>query len=72
MAILITFNIQNRLVNHSTETAVIKVVNDIRLNTDTGKTSVLVLLDPSAAFDIVDHNVYYTDWNIGLDFQVQL
>ena len=54
MAILITFNIQNRLVNHSTETAVIKVVNDIRLNTDTGKTSVLVLLDLCVAFGTVD------------------
>lgn len=38
-------------------TALIKVLNDIRLNTDSGKLTVLVLLDLSAAFDTIDHKI---------------
>lgn len=41
----------------SCEAALVKVLNDIHLNTDSGRISVLVLLDLSAAFDTVDHNI---------------
>ncbi len=43
--------------HHSTERALIKIINDIRFNSDSGKISVLVLLDLSAAFDTVNHNI---------------
>ena len=43
--------------NHSTETALLKILNDIRCNADTRKVTVLVLLDLSAAFDTVDHHI---------------
>lgn len=40
------------------ETSLLKVVNDIRTNLDdNNKLSVLVFLDPSAAFDTVDHQI---------------
>ena len=42
---------------HSTETAVIIVHNDIVRSTDAGFVSALVLLDLSAAFDTVDHGI---------------
>ncbi|XP_074522673.1 uncharacterized protein LOC141787880 [Halichoeres trimaculatus] len=43
--------------NHSTETALLKIVNDFRCNLDLHKLTVLVLLDLSAAFDTVDHTI---------------
>ncbi len=42
---------------HSTETALLKVFNDILLTCDSGNYAVLVLLDLTAAFDTVDHAV---------------
>ena len=42
---------------HSTEMAVLRVHNDIMLAVDRGSTVVLVLLDLSAAFDTIDHDI---------------
>jgi hypothetical protein len=42
---------------HSTETALLKVHNDIMCSMDQQRVLLLVLLDLSAAFDTVDHQV---------------
>ena len=42
---------------HSTETAILKVQNDIIASLDVGKCTVLGSLDLSAAFDTVDHHI---------------
>ena len=42
---------------HSTETALLKVVNDLFLSLNKGNISVLVLLDFSSAFDTIDHTI---------------
>jgi len=42
---------------HSTETAVSKVYNDLLLAADEGQVSALYLLDLTAAFDTIDHEL---------------
>ncbi len=42
---------------HSTETALLKVCNDVLTSTDSGNSVILVLLDLTAAFDTVNHSI---------------
>ena len=42
---------------HSTETALLRVHHDITSTLDKGSTVALVMLDQSAAFDVIDHDI---------------
>ena len=43
--------------NHSTETALLRVRNDLLMNTNSQSATLLVFLDLSAAFDTIDHAI---------------
>lgn len=43
--------------NHSTETSLLRVMNDILLNMNKQHVTILVSLDLNAAFDTVDHSI---------------
>ena len=47
---------------HSTESALIKVTNDLLLSSDSGSISILILLDPRAAFDTINLTVHKSAW----------
>ena len=63
---IITHLIENNLIEkfqsaykagHSTETALLRVVNDLLCFIDDGKITMLTMLDLSAAFDTIDHDI---------------
>lgn len=61
-AYLEKYNIHDRFQSgfrklHSTETALLKVTNDIMMSADSGEYTVLVLLDLTSAFDTVNHTI---------------
>ena len=45
--------------NHSTETALLRVYNDMLFSIDQGGGGILVLLDLSSAFDTIDHAMLF-------------
>ena len=50
---------------HSTETALLSIKNEVHLSLERGEPTALVLLDLSAAFDTIDHNIllgYLKSW----------
>lgn len=57
--------------HHITETALVKIVNDIRLNTDAGKITILQYLTSVQPLILLTTKYYCTDLKTGSGFQVQ-
>ena len=55
--------------HHRTETALLKVTNDLLSAMDEGKISVLVFLYLSVALDTIDHDIYYIVFIMHLDLE---
>ena len=56
---LLPFNQSAYRAHHSTESALLKVCNDVLFSLDKGNVTVLTLLDLSAAFNTVDHDILF-------------
>ena len=56
---------------HSTETALVRVQNDILTHIDNKHGVILVLLDLSAAFDTIDHKTSFTNFDTEWEFPAQ-
>jgi hypothetical protein len=54
---------------HSTETALLKVQNDILRFLDNSQAVILILLDLSAAFDTIDHDILVSRLQIRMGIQ---
>ena len=48
--------------NHSTETALLRVYNDMLFSFDHGGSAILMLLNQSSAFDTIDHAILFNLW----------
>ncbi len=55
---------------HSTESALLKVTNDILLSIDSGKSVALMMLDLTAASDTLDHAILIEHLDIILGLKV--
>ncbi len=53
----IGFNLGSFRAQYSTESALLKVLNDLLLGVDSGKCGVLVFLYLSSAFDTISHSI---------------